>query len=151
MGNILVHFARLPASDRRGCWYYSASRQAWAWTISGGDSGIDRRSFPLCDALLMDLIASSAHDGFGSAEVARALDEVRLRAAGDCSSPLWGLFPSSGSHDDCGAPGVTGVAGDGSLVVTWHPDYLPPDYAVCWALPVGSGVWEIFYEEDEEE
>ena len=151
-GNILVHFARLPEVERRGCWYYHADREAWSWIVSGGASGIDRRPFPFCDALLMDLVSSSTDDGFGPAHVARVTDEIRLRVPGECSSPLWAPFPSAGSHDDCGIPGDTGINEDGSLVITWHPEHLPPDYAVCWALPHDSDVWEVYYEiEDEEE
>ncbi len=149
-GNVLVHFARLPETGHAGCWYYDSARESWAWIVSGRDSGVDRRAFPGCDALLMDLVGSLPGDDFGAADVARAMDRVRL-GAGACSSPLWDWFPSAGSHEDCGVPGDTGVSEDGSLVVTWHPDHLPADYAVCWTRPADSETWEIFYEVEDEE
>ena len=147
-GNILVHFARLPLVDERGCWYYSASGEAWAWLVSGSDSGIDRPEFPACDRRLRELLSASAGDDFGPLHVARALDEVRLRMSARCGSPLWDIFPASGSHEDCGVAGDTGLNPEGFLVITWHENHIPADGAICWALPPGSSGWEFFYPEE---
>ena len=144
-GNILVHFARLPLVDQRGCWYYSASRKAWAWKISGGDSAIDRPEFPVCDHRLQELLSASTDEDFGPLQVARALDEVRLQMSARCGSSLWDIFPASGSHEDCGVAGNTGLNPLGFLVITWHEDHIPADGAVCWALPPGSTGWQFFY------
>ena len=151
-GNVLVHFERSPLADRPGCWYYNSARRTWAWSVSGVDSGVDRPRFPVCDELLRDLAASAASaDGrFGPVDVARALDEARRQLPAECGSLLWNPFPESGSHRDCGVPGVTGRNGDGALVITWHPDYLPADGSVCWALPLDSGSWKFFYPRDDE-
>ena len=148
-GNILIHFARLPSQDARGCWYYDVDLEAWAWLVSGRDSGIDRRPFPLCDSRLREMISVSASPDFGPAEVARAADRVRLENPAACSSPLWSLFPSSHPHEDCGSPSGTGIDDDGSLVITWHGDYTPSDYAVCWVLPAGADAWDVHYVRDD--
>ena len=148
-GNILVHFKRVPLVDRPGCWYYNSARRAWAWSVSGVDSGVDRPRFPVCDRLLRELAASAGGD-FGPVDVARALDEARRQLPAECGSLLWNPFPESGSHRDCGVPGVTGRSGDGALVITWHPDYLPADGSVCWVLPMDSGSWKFFYPRDDE-
>ncbi len=148
-GNVLVHFKRVPLFDRSGCWYYNSARRAWAWSVSGFDEGIDRPRFPVCDKLLRELAASDGDD-FGPVHVARALDEARRQLPAECGSLLWNPFPESGSHRDCGVPGVTGRNDDGALVITWHPDYLPADGSVCWALPLDSGSWKFFYPRDNE-
>ena len=148
-GNILVHFARLPLVDERGCWYYSAAGDAWAWKISGGGSGIDRPEFPACDHRLRELLSASAGWDFGPLQVARALDEVRLQLPARCGSLLWDIFPASGSHEDCGVAGDTGLNPQGFLVITWHENHIPADGAVCWALPPGSTGWEFFYPKEE--
>ena len=149
-GNILVHFARLPFVEARGCWFYRSSSRTWAWFVSGGDSGVDRPRFPLCEGRLRDLI-SSPQEGFGPLHVVRALDEVRLQLPSPCSSPLWDVFPSTDSHEDCGVPGGTWVNPEGFLVVTWHEDHTPADGAVCWALPPGGVEWEFSYPVEVEE
>ena len=147
-GNILVHFARLPLVDERGCWYYSASGEAWAWLVSGSGSGVDRPEFPACDHWLRELLSASAGEDFGPLHVARALDEVRLHLPDRCGSSLWDIFPASGSHEDCEVAGDTGLNPAGFLVITWHENHLPADGAVCWALPPGSTGWEFFYPEE---
>ena len=147
-GNILLHFARVPHQDSPGCWYYSAGREAWAWMVLGGDSGVDRRSFPLCDGRLREMISASAGPGFGPADVARTADEVRLWFPDHCGSPLWNLFPSAYPNEDCGSLSGTGIDPDGSLVVTWHADYTPSDYAVCWVLAAGADAWDVYYVRD---
>ena len=82
---------------------------------------------------------------FGQIHVVRAIDEVRLQLPEECGTSLWSLFPSSGSHEDCGAAGNTGVNPEGFLVVSWQEEHLPWDNAVCWVLPEGSDVWEYYY------
>lgn len=148
-GNILVHFARMPLVDARGCWYYNVTRESWAWLISGVGSGIDRPRFPVCDLRLQELVSASAGEDFGPLHVVRALDQVRFQLPSECGSSLWKIFPASGSHEACGAPGNTGLNPEGFLVITWHEDHLPADGAVCWALPPGSTVWASFYPREE--
>lgn len=149
-GNILLHFARLPSRDDPGCWYYQASREAWAWIALGRDSGVDRRPFPGCDRRLRQLVSADDGPDFGPAAVARATDEVRLQVPSDCGSTLWNPFPSSHPHEDCASRSGTGIDEDGSLVITWHPGYPPSDYAVCWVLPAGTDVWDVYYVREEE-
>ena len=151
LGNILVHFARVPGHDSPGCWYYTADRGAWAWLVLGGDFGVDRRPFPVCDRRLRELVSDAAGPGFGPADVARALDEVRLDLPVTCGSPLWDLFPSALPHEDCGSPSGTSIDGDGALVVSWHTNHTPSDYAVCWVLPAGADVWDVYYVQDDPE
>ena len=148
-GNILVHFARLPLRDEAGCWYYRASRDAWAWLVSGVDSGVDRPRFPACDGLSRSLLAALTGE-FGPLQIARALDKVRLQLPSECGSPLWDIFPASGSHEDCGVPGGTGRSPDGFLVVTWHEEHLPADGAVCWVLFPGGSEWRPYYPKEDE-
>ena len=148
-GNILVHFKRVPLVDRAGCWYYNSARMAWAWWVAGVGSGVDRPRFPVCDQRLRELAASDGGD-FGPVHVARALDEARRQLSVECGSPLWKPFPESGSHSDCGVPGITGRNDDGALVITWHPDYLPADGSVCWVFLPDSGSWKFFYPRDDE-
>ena len=149
-GNMLIHFTRLPMEHARGCWYYRSDDDAWAWVVDGGGFGVDLPRFPACDGLLQELLASLPAHEFSMLEIARMLDEVRLLTPEDCSSPLWGLFPDSGSHEDCGVPGDTGLTDDGVFVVTWNEEYPPSDYAVCWVLRPSANAWEFFYEVEEE-
>ena len=119
--------------------------------VAGDDSGVDRRPFPLCNSRLRELVASSAGPGFGPADVARVADEVRLQSPSVCGSPLWNLFPMSAPHEDCGSLSGTGIDDYGSLVITWHADYTPSDYAVCWVLPADGDVWDVYYVRDDSE
>ena len=142
-GSMLVHFARMPLVDARGCWYYHSPTREWAWLVSGSGSGVDRPRFPSCDGLLQELL--STLEAFGQIHVVRAIDEVRLQLPEECGTSLWSLFPSSGFHEDCGVAGNTGVNPEGFLVVSWQEEHLPWDNAVCWVLPEGSDVWEYYY------
>ena len=147
-GNLLLHFERLPLEERSGCWYYLASRLSWFWAAfdaSGSvESGVDRPVFPRCEAYLKELLAGVEPSRVSALFVARMLDLVKLELSSECAAGLWESYPRSEEREDCEVLGTTGVLGDGSLLINWHPDYPASDGAVCWVRP-SDGDWRPSY------
>ena len=94
-GNILLHFrAGSPGGPSGLLVSTSSARQVWAWSVLGGESGVDRRRFPECNRLLRSLVETAASGGdFGPVHALRAMDEVRAEMPAGCGSALWGVFP----------------------------------------------------------
>ena len=137
VGNILVHFERMPEASSSGCWYYSVERNSWSW-MTPGDYGEDRYLFTECNeelrrgVLELDLVEARY--------VARLIDDIRRIFSNPCGLGQWDLFPRNEGYDFCGGH-ASGRQEDGLLVVNWHEDYPAMDGSLCWVWYSSDGVW----------
>ena len=145
-GNIFLHFRRLPLRGEPGCWYYSASREVWAWSVPGVAEGIDWPVFPVCDARLRSVLLEARGAGFGPVDVARGIDRVRLELPRECPSARWSPYPRREAHEDCSVAVETGRWRN-AMVVNWHPDHPASGGAVCWVMI--DGEWSESYPVEE--
>ena len=141
LGNILVHFERVPLDDIQGCWFYNSFQRSWTWAVSDGRIGVDYPRFPGCEEPLRGWVEEfSPGSGPDVRQVARKVDEIRLLVDG-CGTELWNPYPVDQTHADCALQGEFGVRDDRSILISWHPDFPPSDRSVCWHLLPGSDGW----------
>ena len=139
VGNVVLHFDRVPFEDTRGCWVFTKFDARWAWAVSGVGSGIDGPRFPWCEQALREKVVGLG-DGAGSLDVARGIEEVRSELGGRCHREAWDLFPQDGGHAQCGGE-VTGWTGKDLLVVNWQIEHPASGGVVCWVYVPGTGEW----------
>ena len=144
VGDVLIHFSRLPDREGRGCWYYSAAQEVWWWAEVNSegtvrDWGREPVLYPICDFVLQDRILAGPR--VRAADVARLVAEVRREYAGYCDVNGWNMFPRLGGNQGCDIVAPTGIFEDGSVVVNFHPDYPATDGSVCWHWSPEEGVW----------
>ena len=144
-GNILVQFEKLPLREGRGCWYYSAFSEAWSWVVLGEASGIDLPVFPACEARLKEKLLAGDVEALRVADVAAAIDSVKLELVAECGGVNWNIYPGSGGWAECSPVAGTGYQDGGLLVLNWQIGHLASDGAVCWVHDVGSGEWKSFH------
>ena len=141
VGNVLLHFDRVPFEDTRGCWVFTKFDARWAWAVSGVGSGVDAPRFPWCEQALREKLLGLGDGGkVGSLEVVRGIEEVRSVLSGRCRREGWELFPQDGGHVQCGGE-VTGWVEKDVLVVNWQMEYPASGGAVCWVYVGETGEW----------
>ena len=161
-GYVLLHFIKLPLSDKPGCWFYRPDVRKWYWNeriprggVAGsnaddyrdGESGVEPVNFHQCDSLLGILIPKmmAVGDELDTLMVAVAIDRVRLLVPEQCSGvdPLgryfWRIYPQAFPQVGCAIEAPTGAVADGRFVINWAEGYSDADGSPCWVLEtIGS-------------
>ena len=157
LGYMLLHFIKLPLSDKPGCWFYRPDVRTWFWSelvplyedrtataddYVRGDSGTDSAVFHQCDSLLGILIPKmlAAGDELDALMVAVAIDRVRLLVPEHCSGVdpfgryFWDIYPQGFPQVGCGLNAPTGPVSDGRYVINWAEGYFDAEESPCWVF-----------------
>ena len=161
-GYVLLHFFKLPMSDKPGCWFYRPDVRKWFWNeriprygdggnnaddYMDGESGVDPVNFHQCDSLLGILIPKmmAAGDELDTLMVAVAIDRVRLLVPEQCSGVdpfgryFWRIYPQAFPRVGCVIEAATGPVADGRFVINWAEGYSDAEGSPCWILEtIGS-------------
>ena len=161
-GYVLLHFIKMPLSDKPGCWFYRPDVRKWYWNeriprgeeagssaddYRDGESGVEPVNFHQCDSLLGILIPKmmAAGDELDTLMVAVAIDRVRLLVPEQCSGVdpfgryFWRIYPQAFPQAGCAIEAPTGPVADGRFVINWAEGYSDAEGSPCWILEtIGS-------------
>ena len=150
-GSMLIHFAKVPMVDWKGCWYYKANGRSWSWFVGGdpfGSQGLDEPVFPWCETRLKSLLESEASAGsLSAARIGQLVQYVYFEFGDKCPRHVWSPLPLDGSTPVCGDGWSTGILDDGTVVVNWYDEFTPVSGARCWVLPSGGDEWEEYFDD----
>ena len=147
VGNVLIHFGRMPLADVSGCWFYSAGLMIWYWTLESGVVGFDRVVLTGCDFALQSRLLEA--EFVSAVDVVRMSEAVRGDYPDSCGVSAWRQYPQLRPGEDCSIQSETGMFRDGSFVVNWHPEFPASDGAICWYWSSAEGLWSFSYPEVE--
>ena len=145
-GDMLIHFARLPKSNRPGCWYYEARLDRWFETEIGGNDSEQamptavpvQGGFKFCDDALRRRFYNDP--GLVDAAMLQAVAGEVATGLVECSFG-WNPKVSDVRVADYCPARESGWAADGSIVVHWSEKTW--DGVSCWFYDPASGQgWE---------